>query len=87
MENEQADAGRDGRTRLARPNSRAQTGTREIFLFLAQLTTSRIGNLTRLMYTLLHVMNIYAYCTGRKLEKKKIYIYIYLTSSNPSGID
>ena len=27
VENEQADAGRDGRTRLARPNSQAQTGT------------------------------------------------------------
>ena len=27
MENEQADAGRDDRTRLARPNSHAQTGT------------------------------------------------------------
>ena len=27
MENEQADAGREGRTRLARPNSQARTGT------------------------------------------------------------
>ena len=27
MENEQADAGWDGRTRLARPNSQARTGT------------------------------------------------------------
>ena len=27
MENEQPDAGRDGRTRLARPNSQARTGT------------------------------------------------------------
>ena len=27
MENEQADAGRDGRTRLARPNYQALTGT------------------------------------------------------------
>ena len=26
MENKQADAGRDGRTRLARPNSQARTG-------------------------------------------------------------
>ena len=39
MENEQVDAGRDGRIRLARPNSQA-------------LTTSRIGNLTRLILTL-----------------------------------
>ena len=27
VENEQADAGRDGQTRLARPNGRARTGT------------------------------------------------------------
>ena len=27
VENEQADAGQDGRTRLARPNSQARTGT------------------------------------------------------------
>ena len=33
MDNEQADAGRDDRTRLARPNSQARTGTGEsIFL-------------------------------------------------------
>ena len=36
MENEQTGAGRDGRTRLARPNFHAQTGTG---------TTSRIGHL------------------------------------------
>ena len=48
VENEQADAGRDGRTLLAKPNSQARTGTGkyEIFMFLFQLTTSRIvGNL------------------------------------------
>ena len=48
LENEQADAGPDGRTRLARPNSQARTGTdKEIFVFSVQLTASRIGNLTR----------------------------------------
>ena len=52
---EQADAGRDGRTRLARPNSQARTGTGEYF-FSGQLTTSRIGNLTRLIHTLLYGM-------------------------------
>ena len=41
---EQADAGRDCRTRLARPNSQAR---REILIFPVQLTTSRIGNLAR----------------------------------------
>ena len=54
MENEQADAGRDGRARLARSNSQART----------QLTTSRIGNLTELTYTLLYVMTVHTYiCT------------------------
>ena len=48
---EQADAGRDGWTRLARPNPQARTGTGEYF-FPVQLTTSRIGNLTRLIHTL-----------------------------------
>ena len=50
---EQADAGRDGGTRLARPNSQARTGTGEYSFFPVQLTTSRISNLTRLIHTLL----------------------------------
>ena len=41
---EQADAGRDCRTRLARPNSQARKD-REIFIFPVQLTTCRIGTL------------------------------------------
>ena len=42
---EQADARRDCRTRLARPNSQAPTRTGKYpFYFLVQLTTSRIGN-------------------------------------------
>ena len=41
VENERADAGRDGLTRLARPNSHEDRG--KIF-FPAQLTRSRIGN-------------------------------------------
>ena len=61
VENEQADAGRDGRTRLARPNSQARTGTGKYSFFPVQLTTSRIGNLTRLIYTLLYVMTIHTY--------------------------
>ena len=51
---EQADAGRD----LAKPNSQARTGTGEYF-FPVQRTTSRIGNLTRLIHTLLYVMTIH----------------------------
>ena len=44
---EQADAGRDWRTRLARLNSLARTRTGEylVFVFPVQLTTSKIGNL------------------------------------------
>ena len=43
---------RDGTARLARPNNQARTGTNQIFIFPFQLTTSRIGNLTRLILTL-----------------------------------
>ena len=53
VENEQADAGRDSRTRVTRPNSLARTGTGKMFIFPVQLATSRIGNLTRLIQTLL----------------------------------
>ena len=49
---EQADARRDCRTRLARPMSQARMGTGKYDLFLVQLTTSRIGNLTRLIHIL-----------------------------------
>ena len=49
---EQTDAGRDCRTRLARPNSQARTGTRKYYFSSVELTTSRIGNLTRLIHTL-----------------------------------
>ena len=36
-------------------------GDRGILCFPVQLTTSRIGNLTRLIHTLLHVMTIHTY--------------------------
>ena len=52
MENEHATAGRDCRTRLARPNCQARRGTGKYLFFPIQLTTSRIGNLTRLILTL-----------------------------------
>ena len=59
---EQADAGRDCRTRLARPNSQARTRTGQYSLSLSQLTTYRIGNLTRLIHTLAKMMTIHTYC-------------------------
>ena len=43
----QADTGRDGRTRLTRPNSQARAGAGKYSFFPVHLTTSRIGNLTR----------------------------------------
>ena len=54
---------RDG---TAEPVSRDQIlrhvyGDRGIFIFLVQLTTRRIGNLTRLIHTLLYVMTIHTY--------------------------
>ena len=36
-----------------------------IFIFPVQLTTSRIGNLTRLIHTLLYVMTIHTYISSR----------------------
>ena len=49
------------RNRKAEPVSRDQIlrreRDREIFIFRVQLTTSRIGNLTRLVHTLLSVID------------------------------
>ena len=55
VENEQAGAGRDGRTRVASINYQArergrQGNIREISIFPVQLTTGRISNFTRLIY-------------------------------------
>ena len=36
-------------------------GDREIFIFPVRLTTSRIGNLTRLIQTLLNLMTMHTY--------------------------
>ena len=67
---EQTDAGRDCPTRVARTNSQARTGTdREILISPVQLTTSRIGNLTRLtLYMCDHtVLKIYG--TTEEIEE------------------
>ena len=40
-------------------------GDREIFIFPVQLTTSRIGNLTRLIHTLLYIGDDHTYQTRR----------------------
>ena len=43
---------------------------RGILIFLVQLTTSRIGNLTRLIHTLLYVMTIHTYCLYRSKSSR-----------------
>ena len=58
---EQADAGRDCRTRLARPNSQARTRTGKYIFFPVQLTTCRAGNLTCLIHTLFICVTIHTY--------------------------
>ena len=52
-ENKQAGTGRDDQTR----SREAQKGN-TVFIFPVQLTMSRIGKLTRLIYTLLYVLTI-----------------------------
>ena len=69
MENEQAGT----RTN----NSSGTNGDREIFIILVQLTTSKMGNLTRLVHTLLYVMTIQYIHTYIH-----IYIHIYVSSKN-----
>ena len=56
---------------MGRPNPSRETklsgvnGVREMFIFPVQLTTSRIGNLTRLIHTLLDVMTVHTYILGK----------------------
>ena len=58
---EEADAGRDCRTRLVRPNYQARTRTENnSFSVFSYLTTSRTGNLTRLILTLFLKKNLNA---------------------------
>ena len=46
-----------------------------MFIFPVQLTTSRIGNLTRLIHTLLYVMTIHTYI--HSLKKKTVMLQKY----------
>ena len=68
---EQADAVRDCRTRLARPKFSDANGDREKICFSLQLTTSKIGNLTRLIHTLLYVMSIHIYVLSRQILESR----------------
>ena len=50
-----------------------------MFIFPVQLTTSRIGNLTRLVHTLLHVMTIHTYIHGE-------FIYAFMNRAGTYSI-
>ena len=64
VESEQAGAGRDGRTCLVRPECQARTGTGNIL--------SGIGNLTRLIHTLLGICDDHTY-----ISDDDTYIHTY----------
>ena len=55
-------------TRLPNPSRETQisaaNGDREIFIFPDELTTSRIGNLTRLIHTLAICVTMHTYMVG-----------------------
>ena len=76
---EQADAGRDCRTRLARPNSQARTRTGKIFMLPVQLTTCKIGNLTRFIHILAICVTIHTHAVespyGLLVERKCISLH------------
>ena len=74
-ENEQPDAGRDGRTHLVRPNSQAQTDGGKCSCFPIQLTTSGIGNNTRFIHTLLKVVTIHTYISRMDVFRQKNTIF------------
>ena len=62
---------------MGRPNPSRETkfsdthGDRGIHICPVQLTTSRIGNLNRLVHTLLYVMTIHTYIVHCGILKKK----------------
>ena len=55
MENEQADTRREGQNPSRETKFSGANEDREIFIFPVQLTTSRIGNLTRLMHIYIYM--------------------------------
>ena len=56
---EQADAGRDCRTRIAKPNSQARTGTKKYSFFLFSRPGEELATLPGCSVLLLYVMNIH----------------------------
>ena len=74
---EQTDAGRDCRTRLARPNSHARTRTGKYYFSPVQLTTCRTGNLTRLIHTLAICVTIHTIHAGVPIATR-IFLFVCL---------
>ena len=63
VKNQRAGTGRDGRTCLAKVNSQVRRGQGKLFFPCSDTTTSKIGNHTRLVHTLLKGMTIHTYIT------------------------
>ena len=69
---------------MGRPNPSRQAkflgaiGDREILIFLVQLSTSRVGILTQLIYTLLYVMTTYTYIHTCIHTYINTYIHTYI---------
>ena len=61
VDDEQANAGRHGRSYLAKPNSQARTVIGKKSFFPVNLTTGRIGNHIQWIYTPLKVPLIYTH--------------------------
>ena len=60
-------------------------GDREIFIFPAQLTTSRIDNLTRLIHTLAMCGDHTIYQNIRNIEEKPTIILLYTYINRHAG--
>ena len=54
-----------------------------MFIFPVQLTTSRIGNLTRLIHTLLYVMTIHTYIHTMVVDDARSFQESYDRKYNP----
>ena len=76
--NEQADAGRDCRTRLARPNSQARTRTGKYSFSLFSWPRAGLATLPGWSILLLYVMTIHTYCCIHRSRAIRI-LLIYST--------
>ena len=86
----QSEYGDEQADRTAEPVSRDQIlrharGQGKI-IFPVQLTTSRIGNLTRLIYTLLYVMTVHTYIHTYTRSRVTLYYVIILRTSRSGKV-